>query len=261
MDDSGFAFTALDAQGKELSTLEPIRNFSHLQFVNVAKNQLSDATPLSDLPYLVGVDLSGNALVTPPAFTNPYLQAIDVSQNQLTTVQGLASSTASSLKINGTSAHCCTVADNQLETLAGLSGLPSLVTLEASRNSLTDLTALSSEPVNKLERLELNQNKLLSLAGVESIPTLTCLSASENNLDSFESIEKLSTLEKLSELNLAQNPVVDSENYRLHMLIMLPQLQKLDGELVTEADRLAAVALKREREAAEAAAAADDTES
>ncbi|KAJ0398615.1 hypothetical protein ATCC90586_007988 [Pythium insidiosum] len=203
MDDSGFAFTALDVEGKDLATLEPIRGFPHLQFVNVTKNQLSDVAPLGDLPYL----------------------AIDMSQNQLTTVQGLASTSASSLKIN----------DNQLETLAGLSGLPSLVALEASRNNVTDLAALPTESMNKLERLEL--------------------------LDSMDAIEKLSSLEKLSELNLSQNPVVDSENYRLQMLIMLPHLQKLDGELVTEADRLAAVALKREREAAEAAAAAENTES
>ncbi|KAJ0394858.1 hypothetical protein P43SY_002499 [Pythium insidiosum] len=240
MDDSGFAFTALDVEGKELATLEPIRGFPHLQFVNVTKNQLSDVAPLGDLPYLVDVNLAENAFTTPPAFSNPYLQESERT-----------STSASSLKIN----------DNQLETLAGLSGLPSLVALEASRNNVTDLAALPTESMNKLERLELNQNKLLSLAGIESVPTLTYLSVSENNLDSMDAIEKLSSLEKLSELNLSQNPVVDSENYRLQMLIMLPHLQKLDGELVTEADRLAAVALKREREAAEAAAAAENTES
>ncbi|TMW64841.1 hypothetical protein Poli38472_009008 [Pythium oligandrum] len=244
MDDSGFAFTSIDVVDKALTTIEPIRNYPHLQFVNLANNQLSDVSPLADLTYLVGLNLSENTLTTPPAFANPYLQAIDLSHNQLTTLDGLKSSSLSSVKIS----------DNQIETLTGLSGMSSLVILDASRNIVADLSSLSSE-TSKLERLELNENKLTSLAGIEALTaTLNALSVRQNNLDTMEAIDKLIQLEQLSELDLGLNPVTDTENYRLEMILMLPHLRKLDGELITDAERIAAVELKAQREAAAAEA-------
>uniref|UniRef100_K3WUA4 U2A'/phosphoprotein 32 family A C-terminal domain-containing protein n=1 Tax=Globisporangium ultimum (strain ATCC 200006 / CBS 805.95 / DAOM BR144) TaxID=431595 RepID=K3WUA4_GLOUD len=102
VDDSGYAFTALDVVGKELVSLAPIVNYPHLLFVNVAENQITDVAPLEKLPYLVCVNLSDNALAAPVALPQQsHLQALDVSQNQIPTLQGFQSKSLSSLNING----------------------------------------------------------------------------------------------------------------------------------------------------------------
>lgn len=122
VDDSGYAFTALDvvvrhssvcssllvdsdtdgdSQDKQLTSLNAIGNYAHLRFVNVSKNQIADLTPLGDLPYLVCVDASENALVAPCTLPQAYLQTLDVSQNQIETLQGFQSASLASLKANG----------------------------------------------------------------------------------------------------------------------------------------------------------------
>lgn len=70
------------------------------------------------------------------------------------------------------------------------------------------------------------------------------------------SIESLKALNHLSELDLSLNPVVDTENYRLRMIVMLPQLRKLDEQDITEAEQLAAVEFRQQQEEIAAAAAA-----
>lgn len=66
--------TCYALQDKDLVNLEPIRRYQHLQFVNVSNNKIANVSPLSDLPYLICVNLSENALTTPPVFSNTYLQ-------------------------------------------------------------------------------------------------------------------------------------------------------------------------------------------
>ncbi|KAF4036628.1 Leucine-rich repeat domain-containing protein [Phytophthora infestans] len=249
VDDSGYAFTALDVIEKGLVSLEPIKSYSHLLYVNVSKNQIVDASPLSELSYLVCVDLSSNALTEPPTLPQPYLQSLDMSENQIYALQGLVSGSLSVLKINR----------NALTTLAGLHTLPSLVTLEASRNNIEDITSLVSDTAPKLEALCLDDNKITSLSGIESLSALTSLSVQQNYIESLEAVQHLEQLTKLTTLSLIGNPVTQAEDYRSAIILLAPTLTHLDGELLTDDDRLAAVQLKRQREA-EAAEQAERNE-
>ncbi|RLN69388.1 hypothetical protein BBJ29_000207 [Phytophthora kernoviae] len=239
MDDSGYAFTALDVIDKGLVNLEPIQGYSYLLFVNVSKNQIVDATPLLKLQYLVTLDLSYNALTAPLALPQQYLQSLDLSGNQLTTLQGLELSSLSILKIN----------DNELTSLAGLQGVPSLTTLEASRNAVEDISSLATDVSPKLEVLHLDENKLTTLSGVENLPALSSLSLQQNNIETLEAVQQLEQLSKLTTLDLTGNPVTQWEDFRLSIILLVPTLTHLDDELLTDEDRLAAVKLKRRREA------------
>ncbi|DBA04992.1 TPA: hypothetical protein N0F65_006994, partial [Lagenidium giganteum] len=266
-DDSGFAYTAVDAVDKEIVDFTPIKSFPHLQFVNVSKNQIADVAPLADLQYLVAANVSENLLTTAPALSNPYLQSLDISQNKLTNLQGIQSGSVTALKVhgrdfvqwyrNGNSVTENFDAGNQLESLAGLSGLPSLTILEALRNNIEDLSSLASE-TSKLERLELNENRIANVAGVEVLSSLSSLALQQNQIESTAALETLAALEQLGDLNLSGNPIADSENYRLSVIILLPNLKQLDGVPVTDQERLAALELKAQREA-EAAAAEEQT--
>lgn len=55
-------------------SLEPIKNYPHLLFVNLAQNQIVDATPLTELQYLVCVNVAENAIAAPFALPQAYLQ-------------------------------------------------------------------------------------------------------------------------------------------------------------------------------------------
>ena len=56
-----------------------------------------------------------------------------------------------------------------------------------------------------------------------------------------------------------ENPISDTDNYRLELLIRLPSLSKINNEDVTDTERSHAVHLKVEQQAAaEAAAEADE---
>lgn len=238
VDDSGYAFTALDVIGKGLVDLEPIKSYSHLLYVNVSKNQISEASPLSDLPYLVCVDLSNNALTATPTFPQPYLQSLDVSENQIIALQSLKSDSLSVLKING----------NSLTSLVGLQNLPSLITLEAARNDIEDVSSLASDTAPRLETLHLDDNKLTSMSGIENLSALKTLSIQQNYIESLESIQQLQHLSKLTSLNLVGNPVTQAKDYRQSIILLAPTLTHLDGTMLTDEDRLAALELKRQQE-------------
>ncbi|KAG3118692.1 hypothetical protein PI124_g2791 [Phytophthora idaei] len=249
VDDSGYAFTALDVIEKGLVSLEPIKSYSHLLYVNVSKNQIADASPLSELPYLVCVDLLANALTAPPTLPQIYLQSLDISENLLAALQGLESGSLTVLKING----------NALTNLVGLQSLPSLTTLEASRNNIEDISSLASDVAPKLETLLLDDNKITSLSGIESLTALTFLSIQQNYIESLEAVQQLEQLTKLTTLNLIGNPVTQAEDYRSAIILLAPTLTHLDDEPLSDDDRLAAVELKHRREA-EAAEQAEGNE-
>ncbi|CEG46301.1 Protein phosphatase 1, regulatory subunit, and related proteins [Plasmopara halstedii] len=238
VDDSGYAFTALDVAEKGLASLEPIKSYSHLLFVNVSKNQISDASPLLDLSYLVCVDLSKNVLKSTPDFPQPYLQSLDVSDNQITSLQGLSSASLTVLKING----------NGLTSLVGLQNLPSIKTLEAARNDIIDVESLANDTAPRLETLHLDENKITTIMGIETLQELKTLSIQQNYIESFESIQQLRLLTKLTSLNLTGNPVTQAKDYRESVILLAPLLKHLDGETLTDEDRFAALELKRRRE-------------
>lgn len=66
-------------------------------------------------------------------------------------------------------------------------------------------------------------------------------------IETLEALDKLSLLTSLRDLDLSDNPVAETENYRLLLLIQLPNLTTLDGVAITEDERLAAVDLKQQR--------------
>ncbi|KAF1328914.1 Protein phosphatase 1, partial [Globisporangium splendens] len=154
VDDSGYAFTALDV---------------------VASNQITDVAPLAELPHLVCVNLSDNALTAPVALPQQsYLQVLAARKQ----------------------AHVG----------------PSPQTTSA----LPDIAAL----------LSVWNGDLLGLQ--------------------IKTLEALSQLPQLSEVDLSGNPVVETPNYRLLLLLQVPSLRKLDSVAITEAERLAAVDLKEQ---------------
>lgn len=118
-------------------------------------------------------------------------------------------------------------------------------------DDLTDLDALT-----RLERLHLNQNAVTSLVPFAALRSLCELHLGGNGVEKLEQVRELRALPKLRVLDLSENPVTESDNYRQEVLILLPRLVKLDGEKVTREELEEARDVEKER-LAEAAKAAE----
>uniref|UniRef100_K3WUA5 U2A'/phosphoprotein 32 family A C-terminal domain-containing protein n=1 Tax=Globisporangium ultimum (strain ATCC 200006 / CBS 805.95 / DAOM BR144) TaxID=431595 RepID=K3WUA5_GLOUD len=90
------------------------------------------------------------------------------------------------------------------------------------------------------------ENKLTSVSGIESLKTLSSLALQQNSIETLEALGALSQLPQLIEVDLSGNPVAETPNFRLLLLLQIPGLQKLDDVTITEAERLAAVDLKEQ---------------
>lgn len=93
------------------------------------------------------------------------------------------------------------------------------------------LTSLKSFPkLASLKKLELSDNRISSgLNHLLTSPKLTSLNLSGNKIKDFEELKPLASLEKLETLDLFNNEVTTSENYRNNVFQLIPSLKFLDG--------------------------------
>ncbi|RHY03339.1 hypothetical protein DYB36_000552 [Aphanomyces astaci] len=180
------------SQDKSLDSLDPLRSFPHVMFVNVSKNSLTDVSEaLAALEFLVSVNLSENQLTTVPKFNHAFLKDVDLSKNQLTSLQDAEGKSIVALKLNG----------NQLTSIDGLANFTSLKSVELARNHIDAISLATDMP----------------------------------NVD---------------HVVLVRNSVTELDSYRLDLLLLLPRIKKLDGIPVTDDERVKAIALKQQRDAA-----------
>lgn len=92
------------------------------------------------------------------------------------------------------------------------------------------LTSLKGFPkLPELKKLELGDNRISSgLAALKECPKLSHLSLSNNKLKDFESLEPLQNFKQLTHLDLFNNDVCNSDDYRAKVFQMLPSLKYLD---------------------------------
>ncbi|CAG5125638.1 unnamed protein product [Candidula unifasciata] len=94
----------------------------------------------------------------------------------------------------------------------------------------------------RLKSLDFSRNALESLQGLEHLQLLEKLNLYYNNVSSLEELKRLRYNRNLKEIDLRLNPVTRSEpDYRLYLIHMLPNLQKLDDRGVRDRERQAAL--------------------
>eukprot|EP01064_Diplonema_japonicum_P031444 TRINITY_DN561_c3_g1_i1.p1 TRINITY_DN561_c3_g1~~TRINITY_DN561_c3_g1_i1.p1 ORF type:complete len:247 (+),score=63.09 TRINITY_DN561_c3_g1_i1:67-741(+) len=132
----------------------------------------------------------------------------------------------------------------------GLGLIPNLEILSLGRNKIKKLENLD---LPNLKQLWLSYNFIDRLSGLDKLARLTTLYLSNNMIDKWGEIERLDANEQLSDLLLINNKVhtdIDKgtdesrAEYRLQVLVRLPQLTKIDGEPVEPEEREAAEARK-----------------
>ncbi|XP_034550788.1 leucine-rich repeat-containing protein 23 [Notolabrus celidotus] len=253
----GHAFVRLDIKDNGLNDIAAISNYIHIRFLDVSNNHLTDLSPLASLTQLLWLKVDNNAVACfegQPFTQLPYLQWLSLAGNRLTDVVGLVGPALESLNLTG----------NSIQRVNGLQGgfFTNLVTLELRGNQL-DTTAGISLP--NLQHLYLAQNVIKHLEGLERLERLTTLHLRDNQLDTLEGLssnmtclqylnvrgnaildqkglQSLSHVSKtLKALVLSENPLVETTDYRLSVLIRLPQLERLDKDPVSSEERTEAL--------------------
>lgn len=131
------------------------------------------------------------------------------------------------------------LSSNALRDVHHLQLLPSSLTqLDLGGNRLSALPEELGTWLPNLRLLRLRANALESLRPVISCKLLHTLDIGANRVAFVSELRFLQPLAQLRHLSLDGNPLSDSPTYRREVLAMLPQLQTLDGQDITAAERL-----------------------
>mgnify|MGYP006174186989 CR=1 FL=1 len=128
---------------------------------------------------------------------------------------------------------------NTIDRINVALALPKLRILSLGRNNIKKIEKLE-QCSGTLEELWLSYNAISILDGVDSLSKLTTLYMSNCKLHSWDELNKLSGLTELRDVLFVGNPFYDGltpEQQRVEVLKRLPQLAKIDGVMVTPAER------------------------
>ncbi|POM61267.1 hypothetical protein PHPALM_29743 [Phytophthora palmivora] len=128
---------------------------------------------------------------------------------------------------------------NALNDVRHLKLLPrSLTQLDLGSNRLSLLPDELGTWIPELRLLRLRANALESLRPLVGCKQLQTLDVGANRVALVSELRFLQPLTQLRHLALDGNPLADAPTYRREVLGLLPQLQSLDGQEVTAAERL-----------------------
>ena len=116
--------------------------------------------------------------------------------------------------------------------------------LSMGRNQLKKIEKLD-DVADTLGELWISYNAISTLDGFQGLSSLEILYMSNNNLKDFSELEKLSGLSLLRDVLFVGNPMYEGlspEEQRINVLKFLPNVQKIDGDMVKPAEREAAAA-------------------
>ncbi|XP_053173852.1 leucine-rich repeat-containing protein 23 [Scomber japonicus] len=259
----GHTFVKLDLNHKGLNDISAISSFIHIRFLDVSNNRLTDLSPLASLTQLLWLKVDSNAVACfkgQPFAQLTYLQWLNMAVNQLTELDGLVGPALENLNLTG----------NRIQKLKGLqsSCFANLVTLELRGNHLDTTDGIN---LPNLRRLYLAQNVIKRLEGLERLERLTSLHLRDNQLDSLDGLspnmkclqylnvrgnaifdegglQSLGLVSKsLRALILSENPLVETTDYRMHVLILLPNLERIDKDPISAEERSEALERIKER--------------
>ncbi|KAK2851471.1 hypothetical protein Q5P01_007747 [Channa striata] len=249
----GHAFIRLDLKDKRLSNIAAISSYVHLRFLDISNNHLSDLSPLASLTQLLWLKVDHNIVdccEAQPFAKLTYLQWLSMAGNRLTDMEGLTGPALENLNLTGNSIKkvnglqdsrfgnlvILELRGNHLESTDGIN-LPNLRVLYLAQNNIKHLEGL--QKLERLTTLHLRDNQLTSLDGLH--PNMKCLEylnvrgnaiMDENGLQGLGLVSKT-----LRVLVISENPLVETTDYRLSVLIIVPQLERIDKDAVSPEER------------------------
>jgi len=128
---------------------------------------------------------------------------------------------------------------NSIDRINPLSGMSKLKILSLGRNVIKKIEKLE-DVAGTLEELWISYNNISTLDGLGALSELTTLYLSNNQIKSWDELDKLKANTKLRDLLLVGNPIYeefDKAQARIEVIKRLPDLVKLDGDMIKPAER------------------------
>ena len=129
---------------------------------------------------------------------------------------------------------------NCIDRIVALGGMAKLKILSLGRNNLKKIDNLDAN-AGTLEELWLSYNHISSLDGLAGLTNLTTLYIGNNQIKHWDELEKLKPLTNLKDILLFGNPLYSEmpsyEMARVEVLKYLPDLAKIDGDMVKPGER------------------------
>jgi dynein light chain 1 len=135
------------------------------------------------------------------------------------------------------------LSSNSIDRIIPLPTLKSLKILSLGRNQLKKIEKLEDNAAT-LEELWLSYNQIDKLDGLTGMKKLRVLYLSNNMIKGFDELMKLRELPALEDLLLIGNPFYEGltkEQRRVEVLKRVPKIKKLDGVVVSDTERDAAM--------------------
>ena len=91
-----------------------------------------------------------------------------------------------------------------------------------------------------LEELWISYNQITSLDGISQCTNLTTLYISNNGIKMWNELDKLASLPNLRDVLFVGNPIYDEfskDQVRIEVLKRLPNVAKIDGDMVKPSER------------------------
>ncbi|XP_054905603.1 leucine-rich repeat-containing protein 23 [Poeciliopsis prolifica] len=247
------AFIKLDLRERGLSDIVAISSYIHIRFLDLSNNYISDLSPLAPMTHLLWLKVDGNSVKSlqgQPLAEFTFLQWLSVASNQLEDLEGLVGPSLETLILSGNSIQKVSgfenanfanlvsleLRANRLETTSGFD-LPNLRKLYLAQNFIKRLEGL--EKLERLTTLHLRDNHLENLEGLCSeMKSLQYLNVRGNAIAEADALRSLRLLtNSLKVLVIAENPIVEALLYRPTVLVLLPQLERIDKEIITLKER------------------------
>jgi dynein light chain 1 len=156
---------------------------------------------------------------------NPPITRLDSSLSSLRSCERLALST------------------NCIDRMVPMTGMSSLKILSLGRNMIKKIEKLE-DVAGTLEQLWISYNDITTLDGLASLSNLTTLFMSNNKVKNWAELDKLAGLANLRDVLFHGNPMYDDftkEQTRVEIIKRLPQVAKIDGDMVKPTEREAAL--------------------
>ncbi|XP_063998818.1 leucine-rich repeat and guanylate kinase domain-containing protein [Pogoniulus pusillus] len=247
-----YVYLHLSLAGRELSDINILSKYIHLQKLEIPSNKINDLSCVSHMPYLLELNASNNELTTYFSFQPPKsLKEVDFSCNQIPKMQDLSayqSLTKLLLDFNNIEeirglekCHSLThlsLSHNRLVAISGLEHLPIRI-LNLNSNQIEAITGLGS--LKTLQKLDLSRNKITSLHGLEEHDLLEVINLEDNQVAELHELECIEELPLLRVLNLLRNPLQEQADYWLLAIFTLLRLTELDGRKISVEEKVAAV--------------------
>ncbi|KAG5882096.1 hypothetical protein JTB14_017515 [Gonioctena quinquepunctata] len=281
-----YAYLMMTVTEKKLTDISVIENFKHLLFLDLSGNflNLEALEVLAKLPYLLFIKAERNRIESAALPCMPFLQVLILNKNQIIDTCGMIQPILETLELCDNSIYTAqfdaegmknlkvlSMSGNHLIDTSGTYPL-GLEKLFLGKNNISKITP-NINALTNLKILHLRENNIRKLNGFnENMANLTYLNLRDNKINKIRQFRKLTCLPNLDTLIVKGNPAgkkvridedLDEEEreeqeeeygeygppldpIRVALLVLLPNLKRIDKDLVKPDEREEATAKKRQ---------------